>query len=634
MRVDENKLVEKFREGLLRGLKGRVMEGVEMARNVIQFVVEKRFLNDPEIYDYKRQYQVLRDFFQLRCPVCNPLTPEAIDVWDKGREYLESEVLLEWSERYNEDVCPRCKMTRSEFERDGLLKRYNIMVGCAGMRSGKTTVAALCLLWFEHFLICRGVDLGLYFGLEKTPEFVLTVVATSGDVAKRTIWSAYKVFRERSEWFRNLKVKCVLEEGGRVVRYPDIRLVVDCKNSNSASLAGPTRVGFVIDELARFDTTESKRSAFEVWSVGMHSLKTVREVVERRSLPYWLGSLIGIGSPISEDDWLMKKLREAKYVPGMFYFHYATWEFNPFISRESLAQEFEEDYYGAMRDFGAQPLGAEVPLVKDFGLFVSKIVDKNLEPKVVFEDEIVEDEFGTSYVSKRVVDIAGDDGNVHYMAFDAGKSKDAFAGACAHGEFRRIVAPDGSERIEWVTVYDFVVAIVPRGRMVVWFKAIEDLIRLVVSRWKVGKVMFDNWSSDSIVQSLRKSGINVEQKPFGAMNVADIERFLSCVQEGKVRFFAPSEEDLKEDVRTMSDVGRFFWEAKRMRRSKDLKKIDHGVGSTSDLFEVVVRVNNMVQDVMKADTGYVEELKGKKKRILEREISSEMTGIVVKSRIW
>ncbi|KKL92650.1 hypothetical protein LCGC14_1882580, partial [marine sediment metagenome] len=105
------------------------------AANIIEFVHSPQYLNIPSIFEHVRQYQILRDFFQCRCPICNPLTPEAVDCWDKGREYLESEALLVWSDKYQDDVCPKCDTTRRELLEDEAIHKYNQLHGIVGMRS-------------------------------------------------------------------------------------------------------------------------------------------------------------------------------------------------------------------------------------------------------------------------------------------------------------------------------------------------------------------------------------------------------------------------------------------------------------------------------------------------------------------
>ena len=122
------------------------------APNIIEWSIGKDFLNQPSIYHYRRQYQILRDMFNLRCVICNSPSRVAADCWDKGREYLESENLLVWSNKYQDDVCPKCNTTRAEFEEDNIFTRYNTMIICVGMRAGKSVLAGapFSIVLVEH----------------------------------------------------------------------------------------------------------------------------------------------------------------------------------------------------------------------------------------------------------------------------------------------------------------------------------------------------------------------------------------------------------------------------------------------------------------------------------------------------
>src|SRR5580700_4665234 len=83
-----------------------VINGIDLtvrARNVIEWSTGERFLNIPSIWKHVRQYQVLRDFHQLRCPCCNKGSG---DCWGKKPEQLKAEILLEWNPKLEEDQCP------------------------------------------------------------------------------------------------------------------------------------------------------------------------------------------------------------------------------------------------------------------------------------------------------------------------------------------------------------------------------------------------------------------------------------------------------------------------------------------------------------------------------------------------
>lgn len=107
------------------------------APNAIEWGVREEFLGVETMWHHTRQYQIIRDFFQLRCPLssCNEQSVDARDCWGKSQQYLESENLLAWSSKYGEDVCPSCRSTRSELTADGLINLNTQCHVIAGMRT-------------------------------------------------------------------------------------------------------------------------------------------------------------------------------------------------------------------------------------------------------------------------------------------------------------------------------------------------------------------------------------------------------------------------------------------------------------------------------------------------------------------
>ena len=172
------------------------------APNIIEWSTSEKFLNQPSLFDYKRQYQTIRDLFQLRCPLCNKLDRQSIDCWDKGREYLESENLLAWSPKHHDDVCPSCNTTRREFETDGIFKRYNTFVACVGMRSGKSVMAGAYLgTYIEHLIITLG-NPSSYFDVFPGQPFEVAFTATTEVQSEGTIYAYFRAAREQSPWIQ------------------------------------------------------------------------------------------------------------------------------------------------------------------------------------------------------------------------------------------------------------------------------------------------------------------------------------------------------------------------------------------------------------------------------------------------
>jgi hypothetical protein len=588
------------------------------APNAIEWAVSPEYADVPTIYHHRRQYQVIRDFFQLRCPLptCNNQSDEAKDCWGKEREYLESENLLVWSAKYEEDVCPHCNTTRSEFIQDGLLKIYNQMNVVAGMRSGKTATAGIIGTYIEHRVITIGHKtpggLSQYFNnqLPKQP-FEITFIASTDVQSADTIWARFTSLRQQSQWIQKYirwikaeELKQSTPNGAKPWTYVEqdkqiihgfLHLKLNSLNSNSGGMAGRTRPAAFVDELARFDNTESKRSGDEAYRVLENSLRTIRTPSMKNKATPWLGTMISISSPISEDDKSMRLLRQANEIKGMYSGHWATWEFNPDQPREAFDDDFAKDPIGAMRDFGAKPPTAISPLIEDPMRFRELAIQKDLAPTSRFKRIIHTDPTGREYVSALVESAQLLRNGERYICFDAGSSFDQFAGACAHGEW--VHTPEGRQLI---TVYDWVYRLIPerQPRRDVWFDFVVSAIEHLSKYYYIGRVEFDRWQSTYLIQQIRNRGILCEMK---STTADQFIKLISDVTYSKVRMLPPDPDDHKLDPPYMSAPGLAFYELEHLERSPDLKKVYNPKKGqkrgwdSDDVATVVAHVNSMCQ---------------------------------------
>lgn len=603
---------DKIDEGLLHAL--------TPVPNAIEWATGTQWLNVPSVYTHVRQYQIIRDFFQLRCPLptCNNQSMEYKDCWDKGKEYLQSENLLVFNKSAGEDVCPSCGTTRSEFVADGLLNLYNQMHLVCGMRSGKTATAAIIGTYTEHRIINIGHSLpgGLaeYYGQLPGQVFDLTFVASTDVQSKDTIWAKYAELRKNSpwlnkyiRWLKNEEVRqqtpngvkpWAYEEFDKEIRNGKLLLMIKSMNSNSSGMAGRTRMAAFIDELARFEITDSSRGADEVYRVLDNSLMTVRSpAMKDKSLP-WLGAMFSISSPISIEDKSMQLLKQAPSIRGMYYGHYATWDFNPTLPRDSFDSAFERDPIGAMRDYGAQPPSAASPLITDPDLFKKLAVQDDLKPTAEFRTVLHTDRTGREYLSVLMENAQLVRNGERFICFDAGSTFDQFAAACAHGEW--VETPEGRQL---VTVYDWVIRVLPehKPRRDVWFDFVVQIAERIAKYAIIGKIHFDRWQSTYLIQQLRDRGINCEM---AGTTFDHFDKFVNDVNFSRVRMLPPAKNDHLIDPPAMTAPGLAFYELERLERASDLKKVfnprkgQRRGWNSDDVATVVVHVNNMVQSTV------------------------------------
>lgn len=591
------------------------------APNAIRWCVEPSYCNSPSLYEYTRSYEVIRDTFQLRCPICNPRGTGSC--WNKSKAELDAEWLLEWSPKHEEDVCPKCGTPRSEFEAEGLLRQVNALHLVCGQRSGKSITAALIGTYVEHRIltIAHGHPGGFnaHLGLAIKDPMEITFLASNEIQGQDTIWAKYRAIRAESPWFQRYvswvkhqeenqntppgMERWVYAEASRKIinEHPDCKFIINSLNSNSAGLRGRTRIFGGLDEVSHMQGGESRFSGDEIFRAIDNSLQTVRSRTKRvGSLP-WLGLLCSVTSPLSKDDKGMRLLRDPP--KSMLTYHLPTWEFNPFEPRENFEALYQKDPVGAERDFGANPPMAAHPLIWDTSRFRDLVIDYSLEPACQFETPIFE-ESGHTYIGIRPTNFTNRFQRQHLIAFDAGKNFDAFAGACAHGEV--VVDPDsGAQRI--ITVFDWVFRILPQAGTEVYYDHVFGVVQTLMRFMPIQAVEFDRWNSTQLIQQIRRLGVTAEQK---SLKNEDWIRFRQDAYANLIRMFGPEDGDWDPDTGeytasppAMHPHTCALYELEGLEEDPDTQKVynprkglERGFNS-NDTAQVVVHVHKMVQEV-------------------------------------
>ena len=644
----------------------------KMAPNIIEWVTGVEYWGVPSTFRHSRQYQLLRDLFNLRCKICNDQSPESINCWNKPRSWLESEVLLVWSPSDSDFKCPKCGNTLKGFIMDGIVNPYNEMVTIAGMRSGKSYLGAHIGGYINHILCTMSMGgkqtIQRFLRQEKAEWFEVTFAASTATQAKETIYAKFREMRNNSPWMGRYTDWVVAREkeqlgtnkdkwqykalddkildGWQQVRYNRV-------SSNSAGIAGKTRIFAAIDELSRLSTTESKTSAAELYRVLNQSLKTVRSACDNYNLFPYFGLMINVTSPMYMDDYGMQVYGRAANLglKRTLAWKGATWEFNPEQLRENFDEEFLKDPIAAQRDYGADPPMAETPLVNDVKRFW-KSIDFKREPIAKFDKIHIADKTGKKYVGARIKDLLYNFTDIHYIFCDAAETFDSFAMVCAHPVYldgsafqeekkddNQVILPESGMHItalpaaedsplkqgyknlrmahgdptklgRLVTHYDFCMRIVPTRERDIWFNSIIEIIRELNTKIKIGAVCFDQWQSSSSIQAIRDMGIQSFKVRLKSEHFME---FVAQVYNDQVSMLPPKQDDLfrmtdegtpliGRDEELMSGEAVGLLEMLRLERSPDLKKVlapekgtVRGRGS-DDIARCMVGANVIVKD--------------------------------------
>lgn len=646
----------------------RVMSTFDLpvAGNIIEWVTGSQFLDFPQAYDHYGQFGLFLEIEQILCPICNPYRPHQTGiqyVWGMSKSDMQKLVLLR--RNHGQYTCPGCKSTQADLRSEGLLKDYNSILVMTGMRSGKSASAGLYATWVEHVLATDGTFTrdALANLLHQAPgtSFEVAFVATTSEQTEKTTFDYFRNFRERSPWVQKYvaRVKELeraqprtgiqpwkYSEADKEVYNGLLGVKFVSLHSNSAGMAGATRIASFVDELARFDTSESKRGADEVWRVLSASLKTVRTAAVVHSLQKTVyGLRLATSSPISVDDKMYVMTTKAvsnEELDHVLALKLATWEFNNFQPRSMFNEEYAEDPVQAERDFGANPPLTETPFIDDIPRFV-KSIEYGLSPSVHFETTYPVDTLGREYIGTKATDSIMSPEVPRYICFDAGATFDAFSGCCARPGWVDVLPPKDDEdqrpRRILLVIYDWVVRILPsnKPKRTVWFDCVEEIIRDLQNNFRIVQVGFDQWNSISLVQGIRNLGVPAED----AVHVTadDFKAFKADCYGGRVKLLPPTPEDKMTFTETgqlmlgteppkLSPAAAGIYELVKLSRSDDLKKIfnpnkgkKRGYDS-DDTARVLVAAHKAIQAAMADD----QTEHGVKARLKREQAGGEMWG--------
>jgi hypothetical protein len=596
-RKKENKYDEMFAgiQGLLDGdiqikpkSRGRVQ--LELAPNQVVFIEAPNYLDGPELH--APQYEVVRDFFELLCPQCNDIDR----IYSKGDVSRKDQILFEYN------ICPVCKFNKMNNYRS--FSHYNELIGVVGMRGGKSVLVACMSAAIIHELLCVD-NLQEKLGLVRSQTIDGAFVAASGEQAAETIYGHFRGFYDNSPWFQNYKKKLrdleiadpdlrrgdLYWETEKKINFKEKFIQIKSLTSNSGSIAGKTRIFAVIDELSRMDAGDSKRSATEVYRVLKRSLVTIKASVDRlRSDGIYNvpdASMFCISSPMFEDDKSMQLLKQAERSDKMFAFRKTTWEFNPDITKEDLADEYATDPLGAERDYGANPPGSENPLIMNPAL-IEVCVEQDRSSIFTVREKFFDDEIGGykfSYVAPQLVDFRWHNLNEYVIHCDPGQHADSFCLAIGHLRDETVVI-DGA--IECRPIHkNNRQGLPPRE---VYFPAMSELIIQLSRKMSIRYVSYDRWNSTDQIHRLRDYKILAVQKDIN--RDAHIQ-LLQSMMNGKIKFPARENDYLDPTIARNMPCAKALHELKRL--NDDGVRVDHPVGGSNDVVQCYVGVHRLLK---------------------------------------
>jgi hypothetical protein len=467
---------------------------------------------------FPRQLQVIMHAHGEICMFCSD-HDWAYGMFDQDMQDIQRKVAFMRFGR-----CPKCKRTRLDMIKHNLWYFPNRIALLVGQRGGKNMTLAMASLYQDHLFLTLEKDkqrVSPYEYFNLMPTFVRQAfTGVTAAQAFDNIWDQIVSVRKNSPWY-NQYFEFLKYHGQRLgqelykvsdtfVSYHHKRMGVTIKTPDKRKLRGATRYFCGIDEICWFNSsmTEAQEKKVgdvkEVWVSLNNSLRTLRNSADQlmRAGVYDVPNsfTMDISSPFDINDILSQHLMEAKVNKRIVAGHYATWEFNPNYTQESLAEEFIKDAEIAWRDFGAIPPLANSPWMGDAKAVIECVRQTPDPTYVTYRVQTGRNETFNDVTTWLELDRVNFNNAAHVIAIDNGLSNNAFGCSVASLE------PGNKCRID----VSFMLK-PPAGAKINLDKMYTEFIEPLVKRSNCVAVIYDHWNSIQNVQNLRDQKYDARQ---------------------------------------------------------------------------------------------------------------------------
>jgi|SRR5579885_16770 len=523
------------------------------APNAIVWVHDSRFLG---LNPYPKQVEILLNLHEDHCPNCTDpayqttiAIPNTQDVIHRLDIPFDEDLgnVLDRIQLLDFGICPKCGGTREQFQREKLFSNPNELTACLGMRSGKTSVVAMIWSYMLHRFLCIS-NPARTFGLMPNQPIQSTFCAPTATQAYETLWQQSMAVYDACPWFKKygdflnakgkqLGIKNMYSRGDSFIWFGNKKISASYQAADPRTIRGRTRWFCAIDELSHFDAvdnTKVRMNGHETYEALVKSLRTIRssEDLLHRKGQYNLPTAImaNISSPASVQDKLMQLLRKQRDMPSprMVSLHAATWEFNPYITKESLAQELSTP--AGIRDYGAVPPLAMDPFFPDPNILEGCVDPEGTTILTYGKQHKVEQIGGmkSQYCYAIINTCKGDKFTPRVIGVDAGESYNSFALVIAHYDvkFNR-------------TIIDAAIEIQPmvEEHITVHFPTMFDnVISHLIDKLNIRYVIYDRWNSSDHINRARALYVKSDKY---SLNRQDFLSFRTRLENQEIIFPKP-----------------------------------------------------------------------------------------------
>jgi hypothetical protein len=486
---------------------------------------------------------------------------------------------------------------------------YNCYIGNAiiNHNSGKTALARMQLAYCYHRLL-KLPNPQYSYGTLPTEILYSQLIALSFTQSKELMYDVIYQYLTQAPWFKQyneLLNHHQQKSGEELFKIKDTfafyrhkLLFIAPYGPDKRKLRGRTGYAGGIDELSWLissskssqEDNQIKINGEEIYTAVNNTFSTLVPAyyksfsADNYNLPPPLLSCTS--SPTSKKDMTTRLYEISKTSKYIYGYHMATWELNPFITREMLDTQFKLNYAKAMRDFGAVPPHSLRPFIGNKKQLKSLISTNRNPVKVITKVYIMPN--GEERTGAEVRFLNQKSNSRHGMSIDAGYNNNSFAIVLGytHEETRK-------------PIIDAIVEIIPASQeQPISFNAVyENVICPLIEHFNVQLVISDRWQNIKLLSDIEEQyEITVETfspkyKVFDTFrtDIEVLEEIFPSLEVSMNKIDSLAESDYPRGFEN-KPVAHLIYQMITVQDM--LKDVVKGDGATDDIFRATINLYN------------------------------------------
>jgi hypothetical protein len=555
-----------------------------MPENELDFVINPSFLDAKNLYP--RQIEIIMKLFSVYCPYCS------------NTYFMENEIhvdtpidnILDACTLYDSKaICPKCRRSKAEAFYEKSLDMPSNVIAVCGQRSGKSTLTAyIAAIILHRFLMIDDIS-KMYPGVLARSPMRGTFVSLTYEHAYKNVWTPFIDIITHKPWFtqyhsylkeksKKLGVKELFKLRDKAVIYTAKNMSFYPSGPDARKSRGDTRIFNSIDELGWFygDDKSIKYNPDYIFTSLNNSMTTIRSGHRRifKDKPYAPTAYgVYISSPSTRTDKAFRMYNESKASRNIIGFHYETWNFNPYITKDDLSDEYARNPVDAERDYGANPPYSLNPFINEPAT-VLPVFGKSKPDFSIRTYTFNQDSLGGTLMSPDKISIRRNHTYPSVLGLDCGFTNNHFGGVLMHKD------PEHDHLFKASSVFDMKPDPFPLSYVGIY----DNVITEIINNYNIKLVVFDRWESIDLSQRIYNDfGIDAIRYTLSYKEIKNIVKMKLCSND----FILPAfERDVKELL--------------EMSKDYDVLIKDSPV---SHLFLQFLLVNDTGRQVIKGDIG-------------------------------